>query len=130
MSQDIPLGNLVVRMMGDSRHFDAMIGRVEGRMIQAGQVIGRIGRNLTFLTTVPLTAFGAYALKAFGGFNEEFGKVYSLIEDFAAGIGSRFKPAIDYMVQKVQEASDWWRDLGDETQKNYIMIGLIAAAIP
>lgn len=81
MANEVPIGNMVVRLMGDSRHFDRMLGNAQNSMVKAGRRLSQIGREITLGVTAPIVAFGSMAVKAFVNFDDAMSKAYATMGD-------------------------------------------------
>lgn len=82
----IKLGDLLVRLTGDSTSFEKMIDDATRRMTQASEKLTAAGQKMTLAVTTPLAALGAASVKAFSDFDDAMTKSTAIMGDMTAEV--------------------------------------------
>jgi len=72
------LGEMVVRILGDSSQFDSSIDKSKKNFKAAAESFTKIGKSLSLFVTAPLTALGVVAIKTGADFEMAMNKVQAI----------------------------------------------------
>lgn len=78
------LGDLLIRLVGDSTGFDKMLANAEGKLTKLSQRFVSVGTKLTAAFTVPLVGIGLAAIKAAADAEQVRGKFAVVFSDVAS----------------------------------------------
>jgi len=79
MGFSLPLGNLLIRLLGDSTSFDRMVDASVKKINDATKKMDKAGRFLTLRVTLPILGVGTAAVKSFSDFDDAMTKSIAIM---------------------------------------------------
>ena len=80
----IPLGDMLIRLTGDSTSFEKMVAAAESKISAAGARLEALGTKMTQAVTLPLLALGVASVKTFSDFDDAMTKSTAIMGNISA----------------------------------------------